>query len=90
MRSSEISCLSLFSLVCAYSHFMSGFVLQMYILQYFRDVIDKQSWSDDGTVSDRRLREEVLSLACDFGYPPCLEKAKQLYDSWVESNGTIR
>ncbi|ROL42500.1 Endoplasmic reticulum aminopeptidase 2 [Anabarilius grahami] len=63
--------------------------LKMYILQYFRDVIDKQSWSDDGTVSDRRLREEVLSLACDFGYPPCLEKAKQLYDSWVESNGTI-
>lgn len=90
MRSSEISCLSKFSLVCAYSHFMSGFVLQTYILQYFRDVIDKQLWSDDGTVSDRRLREEVLSLACDFGYPPCLEKAKQLFDSWVESNGTIR
>uniref|UniRef100_A0A671RL93 Aminopeptidase n=1 Tax=Sinocyclocheilus anshuiensis TaxID=1608454 RepID=A0A671RL93_9TELE len=58
-------------------------------LKYFRDVIDKQSWSDDGMVSDRRLREEVLSLACDFDYPPCLEKAKQLYNSWVESNGTI-
>ncbi|KAK2911697.1 hypothetical protein QQF64_027515 [Cirrhinus molitorella] len=63
--------------------------LKTYILQYFRDVIDKQSWSDDGTVSDRRLREEVLSLACDFDYPPCLEKARQLYNSWVESNGTI-
>uniref|UniRef100_A0A673LTD6 Aminopeptidase n=1 Tax=Sinocyclocheilus rhinocerous TaxID=307959 RepID=A0A673LTD6_9TELE len=63
--------------------------LKTYILQYFRDVIDKQSWSDDGMVSDRRLREEVLSLACDFDYPPCLEKAKQLYNSWVESNGTI-
>uniref|UniRef100_A0A8C2GZU5 Aminopeptidase n=1 Tax=Cyprinus carpio TaxID=7962 RepID=A0A8C2GZU5_CYPCA len=53
------------------------------------DVIDKQSWSDDGMVSDRRLREEVLSLACDFDYPPCLEKAKHLYNSWVESNGAI-
>lgn len=63
--------------------------LKTYILQYFGDVIDKQTWSDDGTVSDRRLREVVLSLACDFNYPPCLEKAKQLYDSWVESNGTI-
>ncbi|XP_043095174.1 endoplasmic reticulum aminopeptidase 2 [Puntigrus tetrazona] len=63
--------------------------LKTYILQYFGDVIDKQTWSDDGTVSDRRLREEVLSLACDFNYPPCMEKAKQLYDSWVESNGTI-
>uniref|UniRef100_A0A9J7XKK3 Aminopeptidase n=1 Tax=Cyprinus carpio carpio TaxID=630221 RepID=A0A9J7XKK3_CYPCA len=65
------------------------FSLQTYILQYFRDVIDKQSWSDDGMVSDRRLREEVLSLACDFDYPPCLEKAKHLYNSWVESNGAI-
>lgn len=63
--------------------------LKTYILQYFGDVIDKQTWSDDGTVSDRRLREEVLSLACDFNYPPCVEKAKQLFDSWVESNGTI-
>uniref|UniRef100_A0A8C1VA37 Aminopeptidase n=1 Tax=Cyprinus carpio TaxID=7962 RepID=A0A8C1VA37_CYPCA len=58
-------------------------------ISYFRDVIDKQSWSDDGMVSDRRLREEVLSLACDFDYPPCLEKAKHLYNSWVESNGAI-
>ncbi|XP_026067931.1 endoplasmic reticulum aminopeptidase 2-like [Carassius auratus] len=63
--------------------------LKTYILRYFRDVIDKQTWSDDGTVSDRRLRESVLSLACDFHYPPCLEKAKQLYNSWVESNGTV-
>uniref|UniRef100_A0A8C1WML1 Aminopeptidase n=2 Tax=Cyprinus carpio TaxID=7962 RepID=A0A8C1WML1_CYPCA len=63
--------------------------LKTYILQYFRDVIDKQTWSDDGTVSDRRLREEVLSLACDFNYPPCLEKAKQLFNSWVDSNGTV-
>lgn len=82
MKSSEISQLSLFRLV--------RLVLQTYILQYFRDVIDKQSWSDDGTSSDRRLREEVLSLACDFGYAPSLEKAERLFDSWVESNGTIR
>lgn len=69
---------------------MSGFVLQTYILQYFKEVIDKQSWSDDGMVSDRRLREDVLSLACDFDYPPCLEKAERLFVSWVKSNGTIR
>lgn len=63
--------------------------LKTYILQYFKDVIDKQSWSDDGMVSDRRLREDVLSLACDLDYPPCLEKAERLFVSWVKSNGTI-
>uniref|UniRef100_A0AAR2KT24 Aminopeptidase n=1 Tax=Pygocentrus nattereri TaxID=42514 RepID=A0AAR2KT24_PYGNA len=63
--------------------------LKTYILQYFRDVIDKQTWSNEGTVSDRRLRSELLSLACDLGYTPCLEKAKHFYQTWVTSNGTI-
>ncbi|XP_066509894.1 endoplasmic reticulum aminopeptidase 2-like isoform X1 [Hoplias malabaricus] len=63
--------------------------LKTYILQYFREVIDKQTWSNEGTVSDRRLRSELLSLACDFGYAPCVEKAKHFFQSWVKSNGTI-
>ncbi|XP_036454683.1 endoplasmic reticulum aminopeptidase 2 isoform X2 [Colossoma macropomum] len=63
--------------------------LKTYILQYFRDVIDKQTWSNEGTDSDRRLRSELLSLACDLGYAPCLEKAKHFYQTWVTSNGTI-
>ncbi|TSM85984.1 Endoplasmic reticulum aminopeptidase 2 [Bagarius yarrelli] len=45
--------------------------LKSYILQYFSHVIDRQTWSDEGTVSDRRLRSELLSLACDLGHSPC-------------------
>ncbi|KAK6492484.1 endoplasmic reticulum aminopeptidase 2-like isoform X1 [Huso huso] len=62
--------------------------VQNYILQYFKAVIDKQTWSDEGSVSDRRLRSEVLGLACDLGYPPCVKKAHQLFTDWVESNST--
>uniref|UniRef100_A0A8C7CAE3 Aminopeptidase n=1 Tax=Oncorhynchus kisutch TaxID=8019 RepID=A0A8C7CAE3_ONCKI len=36
--------------------------LRKYILWYFRDVIDRQTWSDKGSVSERRLRSELLSL----------------------------
>ncbi|MBN3271087.1 ERAP2 aminopeptidase, partial [Polyodon spathula] len=60
-----------------------------YILQYFKAVIDKQTWSDEGSVSDRRLRSEVLGLACDLGYPPSVKKAHQLFVDWVESNSTL-
>lgn len=67
-----------------------AFLPQTYILQYFRNVIDKQTWSDEGTVSDRRLRSELLSLVCDLGYSPCVEKAKRFFKSWMNSNGTIR
>ncbi|KAK6494850.1 endoplasmic reticulum aminopeptidase 2-like isoform X1 [Huso huso] len=63
--------------------------VQNYILQYFKAVIDKQTWSDEGSVSDRRLRSEVLGLACDLGYPPCVKKAHQLFTDWVESNSTL-
>ncbi|XP_030647271.1 endoplasmic reticulum aminopeptidase 2 [Chanos chanos] len=63
--------------------------LKTYILQYFKDVIDKQTWSNEGTLSDRRLRSNVLSLACDLGYPPCLERAKGFFDDWVKSNSTL-
>ncbi|XP_041102581.1 endoplasmic reticulum aminopeptidase 2-like [Polyodon spathula] len=63
--------------------------LKNYILQYFKAVIDKQTWSDEGSVSDRRLRSEVLGLACDLGYPPSVKKAHQLFVDWVESNSTL-
>ncbi|MBN3319735.1 ERAP2 aminopeptidase, partial [Atractosteus spatula] len=63
--------------------------LKNYILQYFNHVIDKQTWSDEGSVSDRRLRSAVLELACDLGYPPCVKKANHLFSEWVQSNSTI-
>ncbi|KAF0033790.1 hypothetical protein F2P81_013856 [Scophthalmus maximus] len=36
--------------------------LGMYILQFFRAVIDQQTWSDSGSVSERRLRLLELGL----------------------------
>uniref|UniRef100_A0A8D3DQ48 Aminopeptidase n=1 Tax=Scophthalmus maximus TaxID=52904 RepID=A0A8D3DQ48_SCOMX len=61
----------------------------MYILQFFRAVIDQQTWSDSGSVSERRLRSEVLSLACHLEDPPCLQRAHQSFKDWLESNGTL-
>uniref|UniRef100_A0A8D0AKY8 Aminopeptidase n=1 Tax=Sander lucioperca TaxID=283035 RepID=A0A8D0AKY8_SANLU len=61
----------------------------MYILRFFRAVIDQQTWSDKGSVSERRLRSEVLSLACHLNDPPCLEKAHQSFKDWLQSNGTL-
>ncbi|XP_072244138.1 endoplasmic reticulum aminopeptidase 2 [Leuresthes tenuis] len=63
--------------------------LARYILHFFRAVIDEQTWSDSGTVSERRLRSEVLSLACHLDYPPCLEQANQHFKDWLKSNGTL-
>ncbi|XP_069565580.1 endoplasmic reticulum aminopeptidase 2 [Brachyistius frenatus] len=63
--------------------------LAMYILQFFRAVIDQQTWSDSGSVSERRLRSDILSLACHLDDPLCLERARQHFKDWLQSNGTV-
>uniref|UniRef100_A0A7N6ATW7 Aminopeptidase n=1 Tax=Anabas testudineus TaxID=64144 RepID=A0A7N6ATW7_ANATE len=63
--------------------------LGKYILQFFRAVIDQQTWSDSGSVSERRLRSEVLALACHLDDPPCLERARQNFKDWLQSNRTL-
>uniref|UniRef100_A0A8C9TKW0 Aminopeptidase n=1 Tax=Scleropages formosus TaxID=113540 RepID=A0A8C9TKW0_SCLFO len=63
--------------------------LKNYILWFFKDVIDKQTWNDDGSLSERKVRAELLELACDLGYPPCVEKALEMFKQWVSSNRTM-
>ncbi|KAI4820731.1 hypothetical protein KUCAC02_028701 [Chaenocephalus aceratus] len=42
-----------------------------------------------GSVSERRLRSELLSLACHLDDPPCLERARQSFKHWLQSKGTL-
>uniref|UniRef100_A0A8C5VYY8 Aminopeptidase n=1 Tax=Microcebus murinus TaxID=30608 RepID=A0A8C5VYY8_MICMU len=63
--------------------------LKHYLLQYFKPVIDRQSWSDEGSVWDRMLRSAVLKLACDLNHAPCIRKAAELFSQWMESNGKL-
>lgn len=64
--------------------------VQRYILQFFRTLIDQQTWTDRGSVSERRLRSEVLSLACHLDDPLYLERAHQSFKEWLHSSGTIQ
>uniref|UniRef100_A0A672YSY3 Aminopeptidase n=1 Tax=Sphaeramia orbicularis TaxID=375764 RepID=A0A672YSY3_9TELE len=63
--------------------------LGRHILGFFRGIIDQQTWSDSGSVLERRFRSEVLSLACHLNDQPCLEQAKQSFKNWLQSNGTL-
>uniref|UniRef100_A0A2K5HZD1 Aminopeptidase n=2 Tax=Colobus angolensis palliatus TaxID=336983 RepID=A0A2K5HZD1_COLAP len=63
--------------------------LKRYLLQYFKPVIDRQSWSDEGSVWDRMLRSALLKLACDLNHPPCVQKAAELFSQWMESSGKL-
>lgn len=64
--------------------------LQDYIVNLFRDLIDKQEWSDSGSVSERVLRSYLLLFGCFRNYPPCVTKATRLFNEWKDSDGTMR
>lgn len=65
-------------------------LVQFYILRFFRAVIDQQTWTDLGSVSERRLRSEVLSLACHLNDPGCVQRAHQSFNDWLLSNYTLK
>ncbi|KAI4882934.1 hypothetical protein NFI96_030329, partial [Prochilodus magdalenae] len=60
-----------------------------YIVHLFRELIDRQAWTDDGTVSERMLRSYLLLFACVRGHPSCVSTATQLFNKWKESDGTM-
>ncbi|XP_007466930.1 PREDICTED: endoplasmic reticulum aminopeptidase 2 isoform X2 [Lipotes vexillifer] len=63
--------------------------LKHYLLQYFKPVMDMQSWCDEGSVWDRRLRSALLKLACYLNHAPCVQKATELFSQWMESSGKL-
>ncbi|EMP41184.1 Leucyl-cystinyl aminopeptidase [Chelonia mydas] len=50
--------------------------------------IDQQTWTDDGTVSEREFRSTVLAFACSHHLGNCSTTATELFKEWKASNGT--
>ncbi|XP_030248229.1 glutamyl aminopeptidase [Sparus aurata] len=59
--------------------------------QLFRDHVNsiatKLGWNDEGTQTERLLRETVLGIACQMGSPETLNEAAKIFDQWI--NGQI-
>ncbi|CAB1425158.1 unnamed protein product [Pleuronectes platessa] len=63
--------------------------MKSYIVELFRGLIDRQVWTDSGSVSERVLKSYLLLFACFRNYAPCLTKATQLFNEWKESDGNM-
>lgn len=55
-----------------------------------RDLIDKQTWTDEGSVSERMLRSQLLLFACVRKYEPCVQRAEGYFREWKEADGNLR
>ncbi|XP_069748190.1 endoplasmic reticulum aminopeptidase 1-like isoform X2 [Narcine bancroftii] len=63
--------------------------MKAYIVDLFKNLIDQQSWGNDGSVSERLLRSWLLLFACVRNYQPCVDRAKEYFRKWKDSNGTL-
>lgn len=63
---------------------------QSFLIRLLRDLIDKQTWTDEGSVSERMLRSQLLLLACVRKYQPCVQRAEGYFREWKEANGNLR
>ncbi|XP_054434595.1 endoplasmic reticulum aminopeptidase 1 [Pteronotus mesoamericanus] len=61
-----------------------------FLIRLLRDLIDKQTWTDEGSVSERMLRSQLLLFACVRKYQPCVQKAEGYFREWKEANGNLR
>lgn len=69
---------------------MLEFCLKAYLVTLFQGLIDTQTWSDEGSVSERLLRNYLLLFACVRRYAPCVSTAQDLFHRWKESGGNMR
>ncbi|XP_056592948.1 endoplasmic reticulum aminopeptidase 1 [Triplophysa dalaica] len=60
-----------------------------HLVKLFQRLIDSQSWSDEGSVSERVLRNYLLLFACIRRYPSCVSTATDLFQKWKESDGKM-
>ena len=63
---------------------------QAFLIRLLRDLIDNQTWTDEGSVTERMLRSQLLLLACVRKYPPCVQRAEAYFREWKESDGNLR
>uniref|UniRef100_A0A8C7JGX4 Aminopeptidase n=1 Tax=Oncorhynchus kisutch TaxID=8019 RepID=A0A8C7JGX4_ONCKI len=64
-------------------------VCQDYIVELFRGLIDRQTWSDEGSVSQRVLRSYLLLFGSVRNHPPCVATATHLFNKWRASDGNM-
>ncbi|XP_028994823.1 glutamyl aminopeptidase [Betta splendens] len=53
---------------------------------HVRAISTQLGWKDEGTQTERLLRETVLNIACRMGDREALDEASRIFDQWIEGS----
>ncbi|XP_053702029.1 glutamyl aminopeptidase [Synchiropus splendidus] len=51
---------------------------------HVKGITDHLGFTDDGTHTERMLRETVLDIACQMEDPDCLREMSNMFDQWID------
>lgn len=60
-------------------------LMKKYIFNIFGDLIEQQTWSNNGSASERYLRSKLLATACNLNYEMCVQKANIMFTKWMNT-----
>ncbi|XP_041083380.1 leucyl-cystinyl aminopeptidase isoform X2 [Polyodon spathula] len=63
--------------------------MKAYILGLFEKLIANQSWNEEESITQQKLRSSLLGVACSYSHPKCVEKAKNLFLNWTKSPANV-
>ncbi|XP_057687478.1 leucyl-cystinyl aminopeptidase [Corythoichthys intestinalis] len=63
--------------------------IRSYILNLFGVLMDKQTWTEEESVSKQKMRSVLLEMACELEQEKCTQQAKAMFKKYIESNGTF-
>ncbi|MGH0162220.1 UNVERIFIED_CONTAM: hypothetical protein FKN15_042193 [Acipenser sinensis] len=59
--------------------------MKTYILELFEKLIANQSWNEEVSITQQKLRSSLLGTACSYNHKICIEKAKNIFLNWTKS-----
>ncbi|XP_029900588.1 glutamyl aminopeptidase isoform X2 [Myripristis murdjan] len=56
---------------------------------HVKDISNRLGWQDEGTQTERLLRESVLGIACQMGDEDALREASRIFDQWIAGSVSV-
>ncbi|KAK6494852.1 leucyl-cystinyl aminopeptidase isoform X1 [Huso huso] len=63
--------------------------MKAYILELFEKLIANQSWNEEVSITQQKLRSSLLGTACSYNHEICIEKAKNIFLNWTKSPANV-
>lgn len=86
IKQATVQVLRIYNLLAKLGYKDMAYRLKKRLVDLLNKLIDKQTWSYEGSLTEQELRSLLLKLSCSFEQENCIGNATELFNHWM--NGT--